>query len=239
MIGLLAEKRESTVSRAVDGAEGQPARVRHAVKQITSGPRGWAAFYSDEGRLFVRIGNVSAPGIDLDLSDVVRVQPPPSKERARTEAKAGDIAVSITADVGSVAVIDDASLPCHVSQHVALLRLKDHVESRYLAYSLSASSAQAAFDAARYGGTKTQLALDDVLDIPIRLPERCVQEEVVSRLDRVADLTKTAITALSRQLDLLSEYRQALITQAVTGQLDDAMLTGNQPVDEAVGVIPE
>jgi hypothetical protein len=37
-------------------------------------------------------------------------------------------------------------------------------------------------------------------------------------------------------LDLLAEYRQAVITAAVTGQLDEATLKRRKPVDEALGV---
>jgi hypothetical protein len=41
---------------------------------------------------------------------------------------------------------------------------------------------------------------------------------------------------LQAQLDLLAEYRQALITAAVTGQLDEETLKGRKPADEAMGV---
>src|SRR5690606_37014730 len=155
----------------------------------------------------------------------------------RTEAKSGDVVVSITADVGSVAVIDDLiSLPCHVSQHIALLRPRAGVSPRYLAYALSASQAQAAFDAARYGGTKTQLALDDVLDIPVRIPPRADQDRIATQLDDLSTKTGHTVEAIKRQVALLAEYRQALITKAVTGQLDEATLKGKKPADEVVRV---
>jgi type I restriction enzyme S subunit len=37
---------------------------------ITSGSRGWAAFYSDHGSPFIRITNLSRDSVDLDLEDL-------------------------------------------------------------------------------------------------------------------------------------------------------------------------
>ncbi len=54
------------------------------------------------------------------------------------------------------------------------------------------------------------------------MPSIKIQTEIADRLDqaqaRVDQLTK----ALDRQVNLLQEHRQALITAAVTGQLDVA-----------------
>ena len=44
---------------------------------ITSGSRGWAAYYSERGELFVRITNLSRENIYLDLSDSKFVKLPP------------------------------------------------------------------------------------------------------------------------------------------------------------------
>jgi type I restriction enzyme S subunit len=53
-------------------------------EKITSGSRGWAAYYSDQGPLFLRIGNLTREHINLRLDNTVHVQPPSGSEGART-----------------------------------------------------------------------------------------------------------------------------------------------------------
>ena len=74
---------------------------------LTSGSRGWADHYSDDGALFIRIGNLTRESIHLDLSDIQRVEVPDGAEGERTKVVAGDVLFSITAYLGSVAVVPD------------------------------------------------------------------------------------------------------------------------------------
>ena len=90
---------------------------------VTSGARGWAENYSDDGDLFLRIGNLTRTSISLDLSDIQRVTVEDGSEGARTQVRAGDVLFSITAYLGSVAVVPDGLGTAYVSQHVALARL--------------------------------------------------------------------------------------------------------------------
>ena len=51
-------------------------RVKNLARFVTSGSRGWAEYYSDEGPLFLRIVNLNSGSIDLHLGDVQCVRPP-------------------------------------------------------------------------------------------------------------------------------------------------------------------
>ena len=95
-------------------------RARYASTFVTSGSRGWAEYYSDSGSVFLRITNVSRDSVDLLLHDIQRVLPPESSEGERTATQSGDVLVSITADLGSVAVIPDGFENAYVSQHLAV-----------------------------------------------------------------------------------------------------------------------
>ena len=53
-----------------------------------------------------------------------------------------------------------------------------------------------------------------------------VQRQLVAQLDQAADRAKEARTLLNRQLVLLAERRQSLITAAVTGQFDVSSASG-------------
>ena len=44
--------------------------IRNLTVVVTSGSRGWAKYYSNSGALFVRIGNLTHSGIDIDFRDI-------------------------------------------------------------------------------------------------------------------------------------------------------------------------
>jgi len=112
------------------GSSGLPEGWRYASisdfsPYITSGSRGWAQYYSDFGDLFVRITNLTREQLALDLSDNKFVQlPQNSSEGKRTQLRAGDILVSITADLGITSYIEGSfNKNAYINQHIALLRM--------------------------------------------------------------------------------------------------------------------
>jgi type I restriction enzyme S subunit len=106
---------------------------------VTSGSRGWAKYYSGTGAIFLRIGNLNHEDIRLDFSDVQHVTPPGGSEGTRTAVGPNDILVSITADVGMVALVPEKLGEAYINQHVALARPTSLVSAEYIAYYLSAS----------------------------------------------------------------------------------------------------
>ena len=51
---------------------------------VTSGSRDWAEHYSNEGAIFVRMGNLSRNSYRMRLDKIQRVKPPEDTEGART-----------------------------------------------------------------------------------------------------------------------------------------------------------
>jgi type I restriction enzyme S subunit len=218
MVELLDERRQAAIDSALVGV-GRPVRVRHVVSRLTSGPRGWAEHVADDGTLFLRIANVEANDIELNMKSVVRVEAPDGAERRRTAVRAGDVLISITAEIGSVGVARVEHEGAAISQHVALMT-PSGCSGEWLALSLSTSAAKAQLDASRYGGTKTQLGLDDVRDTFIDVVDQYDELKMVTALgERIMQL-KVGGSMLNQQIALLEEHRQAIITAAVTGDLD-------------------
>jgi type I restriction enzyme S subunit len=102
---------------------------------VTSGSRGWAKYYSDEGATFLRVGNLDRNTIQLDLSDIQKVNPPDGAEGIRTKIEIGDILVSITADIGMIGLAGDLG-EAYINQHVALARPIKGFSREYLAWYL-------------------------------------------------------------------------------------------------------
>lgn len=124
LLTLLAEKRQATISHAVTKGLNPDAPMKDSgvewlgevpehwevyplkrdLEFLTSGSRGWAEHYADDGALFIRIGNLTRNSTHLDLSDIQRVAVPTGAEGERTKVLPGDVLFSITAYLGSVAV---------------------------------------------------------------------------------------------------------------------------------------
>ena len=242
VLRLLVEKRRALISRAVTrGLDPRtPLRdsgiswlgplpshwsriqFRRLARFITSGSRGWAEHYSDSGSLFVRIGNLTRHSIHLDLTDVQYVDPPEDSERERTQIQPRDILLSITAYLGSIAVAPVGLDNAYINQHIALVRLASEkgLDPIYAGYTLLSEVGQSQLVGKGYGGTKTQLALEDIRDLWFPMPPLLEQVAIVKRIQRETSVIDRLHTAMVRTINLLKERRAALIAAAVTGQLE-------------------
>lgn len=205
-------------------------QAKRLLRFITSGSRGWAEYYADEGDIFLRIGNLTRETIELDLNDVQHVSlPAKAAEGRRTRIREGDMLVSITADLGSIAVAPKLDKPAYVNQHVALCRPQDSVHPRWLGYAMLSSQSKRQMMRSGYGGTKIQLSLDDVRHVWLAVPPPDEQREIAAFLDgRLAKIARQI--ALIDQLEaLLKEQRKAIIHEAVTGKIDLSAFDPPQP----------
>lgn len=210
-------------------------RLKSLVSSITSGSRGWSNFAADTGSLFIRIGNLTRASIDLDMSDDLRIQLPDYAlaEAARTKIKANDILLSITAFIGSVAVVPDHLEEAYVSQHVACCRpLNDAGDSRWIAYVLLSPIGQTHGKISMYGGTKQGLSLDDVKNYLVVMPPRDEQENLVAWIEKEILNVNTQIGRAQSEISLLREYRTRLIADVVTGKLDVRAAAARLPEPE-------
>jgi type I restriction enzyme, S subunit len=213
--------------------------LKRDLQFLTSGSRGWAAHYSDDGAIFIRIGNLTRDRLEVDLSDVQRVAVPPGAEGERTRVIAGDLLFSITAFMGSVAVAPEGINSAYVSQHVALARLRGKLLlPRWVGYATLSASGKAHLDAQSYGGAKIQLSLEDVAALPLAVPPLDEQAAIIEFLDRETRKIDALVAEQERLMALLKEKRQAAISQAVTKGLDPKANLKDSGV-EWLGEVPE
>jgi type I restriction enzyme S subunit len=241
LIVLLQEKRTALISHAVTQGldpcapmkdSGVPwlgkvpvhwneRRLKTLTSFVTSGSRGWAQYYSDDGALFIRIGNLTRTSINLDLSDVEHVVPPQGAEVERTRVQKDDVLISVTAYIGSVAVVTEDIGDAYVNQHIALTRPRaDEVDPRWLGYCLLSRVGQGQFRSLLYGGTKEGLGLSDVTNLMVIVPTLDEQKRITAYLDRETAKLDALIARVREGIEKLREYRAALISAAVTGKID-------------------
>jgi len=196
------------------------ATVSETFELVTSGSRGWAKYYSDDGPLFIRMGNLDHGSIDLDLGEVQCVTPPDDSEGKRTRLEPNDILISITAELGMVALVPEDLGEAYVNQHVALARPSSEIDARYLAWYLASESdgKKQLLDSKR-GATKVGLGLPDIRNLILPFAPLNEQRRIAAKLDT----TLAAVDACRQRLDgvaeLLKRFRQAVLAAATSGEL--------------------
>ena len=240
LIALLKEKRQAVISHTVTKGLNPAAPLKDSgiewlgevpegwnimslkrdIDFLTSGSRGWAEHYAEEGALFIRIGNLTRDSIRLDLSDIQRVAVPEGTEGERTKVQTGDVLFSITAYLGSVAIVPETLETAYVSQHVALARLcKRSLLPEWVGYVALSSVGKTYLETQGYGGTKIQLSLDDVANLIMTVPSLQEQSAIVAFLDSETAKIDTLVGEAQQAVSLLKERRSALISAAVTGKI--------------------
>lgn len=154
---------------------------------VTSGSRGWAQYYSAEGPIFLRIGNLDYESIELDLSEIQRVRPPAGAEGTRTKVEAGDVLISITGDTGMVGLVREALGAAYINQHIALVRPVSTALPEYIARALTAPMILGAVQRAQRG-IKNSLGLEDIRSIVLPLPPLDEQKRIVGMVGQLMTL---------------------------------------------------
>jgi len=107
-----------------------------------------------------------------------------------------------------------------VSVDVVIMRPVPHLEPAFAVAYLSSSYHLALAELLARGTTMPRLSRSQVGELPIPMPPFDVQERVVGEIERRLAGVNALLVALDQQALRLLERRQALITAAVTGQLE-------------------
>lgn len=179
---------------------------------LTSGSRGWARYYSDSGRGFIRIQNLR--GGELSTDDMIYVEPPNDAEALRTTVKEGDVLISITADLGRTAVVPKAmDGVAHINQHIALVRTAG-IDPAYLAMYLASAAGKSQFEALNRQGVKAGLNFDNIRELRILEPPVKLQKQFVARKRAVGSMADK----LSIEIESLGRLFTSLQHRAFSGQ---------------------
>jgi len=182
---------------------------------VTSGSRGWAQYYSESGAIFIRIGNLTREHINFRFKDTIYVIPPNSAEGKRTLVQTGDVLISITADLGVIAVVNDDLGEAYVNQHVSLVRLNNVDQSRWLGHFLSFEESQKQFTANNDSGAKAGLNLTAIRNTQVVLPPAPEMNKIVETLDSI----DSSITMKHKKLSKVSDTKKALMQDLLTGKV--------------------
>ena len=195
--------------------------IGELAQHLTSGSRGWASYYSDEGSLFVRVGNFNRLSKTIDLNKKQFVNAPQTAEANRTRLKKRDLLITMTADVGMVGIVDVNTLrwgDAYINQHVGLVRLKDSDFVEYVAYALASEYGQKQFREKQYGLTKVGLNFDDIRSLKIPLPPLAEQRRIVAEVERRLSVAQEVESVVAASVARAGRLRQSVLKSAFEGR---------------------
>lgn len=186
---------------------------------VTSGSRGWGAFYAEAGPLFIRSRDIHQDF--LDLSSVARVALPAGVEGARTRLERADLLITITgANVAKAAVVNAEIEEAYISQHVALVRAVNPDLAGYLHLWLTSSSGgRRALTRWAYGGGKPGLNLKHLRDLPVLLPPLSEAKAITAKMDAFELRARHFSAALSSASARHASLDASMLRAALEGRL--------------------
>ena len=177
---------------------------------LTSGSRGWAKYFTDNGEYFITIKNVK--NCRITVNDVQHVMPPNNAEARRTRVQEGDLLISITADLGRTGVVSKeiASHGGYINQHLTCIRIKkDYLNPLYVAYYMESEAGKCQFQSKNQSAVKAGLNFNSINSLRLFVPPLTLQNAFVAFVEQ----TEKTKTTISRSLEKLETLKKALMQE--------------------------
>jgi type I restriction enzyme, S subunit len=176
-----------------------------------------AAWYADSGVLALRGLNVK-PG-RIDLTETVHLTLEGHLHNQKSELRAKDVVVVRTGQAGAAAVVP-ASLDGANCIDLLRIRPSANLDSHFLEAVLNSDWTQKHIGEHSVGSIQAHFNVGSLKQLPIPIPPLSVQVAIAAALGEAKRKHELLRSRCEVQLAVLQERKQALITAAVTGQLD-------------------
>jgi type I restriction enzyme S subunit len=241
LIELLKEERQAIINHAVTRGLDSNAKLKPSgIEWLGDMPEGWGvkrlkwiidmqggfAFQSsefvEEGIQLLKIGNLYQNELQLDRQPTYLPKDFASIYPSFLVGN-GDILMSLTGTLGKrdygYAVLLNSDEVFLLNQRVAKLSVKENFCKLFFFYVLQSESYLSRLFSLPTGTKQGNFSEEEVLSIAVGVPQREEQEFIVNYLDSKTNEINSLISKAERAIELLTEYRATLITEAVTGRI--------------------
>jgi type I restriction enzyme S subunit len=222
-IELLKEKRQALISAAISTSLTSKSKLGRYVDILPGYAFSSAGFSQEESDIRLLRG-VNVGINELRWSETVRWPANKAGALSRYQLREGDIVIGLDrpwiASGIRVASVTKADLPSLLLQRVARIRPRGSVIPGYVKLILESKEFFAYFEPELTGISVPHLSTDQVGAFPVSMPSANEQRDVCSHIELEFQRIDKLMAATDRSTNLLKERRSALITAAVTGQID-------------------
>ena len=248
---LLKEKRQAVISHAVTRGLNPAAPLKPSgIEWLGDVPKHWrvgklghasklrggfafsAADFGAEGIVVVRMNNLKRGR--LELSEAARIPEISCNEGAALSA--GDLiwgmsgSTGETGSLGNYARVRSEDLPCQLNQRVGRFAADASLlDLDFIEHVIQTAYFYEQIMLLVTGTAQFNVSSEQVQSCLVALPPLPEQREIVAYLGHEIAKLDTLTAEAQRAIDLLQERRTALISAAVTGQIDVRGSAGFQP----------
>jgi type I restriction enzyme S subunit len=139
---------------------------------------------------------------------------------ARSRVVEGDLVVAIRATVGKVLEVPVELDGANLTQGTAKFSPGPRVYAKFVKCSFEADYCQSQIMSSAKGATFLEITLDVLRRLRLAIPPLAEQHEIMQYLTGATAQLGNLLVAAEQTISLLQERRSALISAAVTGQID-------------------
>lgn len=198
--------------------------VRRVIESIVDGPFGsslTSSHYSDDGVRVIRLGNIGIN--EFRTQDEAFISVEHGKALAAHSAVAGDVVVAGLGDermpLGRAAVVPEIGSAI-VKADCFRIRTNNLVTPAFLAWAMSSPPARSQIRLLSRGATRSRLNTNIVRMVEVPVPPLDDQESAMRSSRHEQHWIANLVSRAERFIELSRERRAALITAAVTGQIN-------------------
>ena len=177
--------------------------------------------YSKEGHFVIRITNVQNGIISLRNPKYIKIDKDPAFSKYILNR--GDILISLTGNVGRVAIINDEHLPCVLNQRVARVTNIDteKVDIKYLFHNLQSTFLQKKIEELSRGTAQANVSTKDILSIKIELPKLSIQKNIIKKLNLTSNNIYKANSALIDKQKNIKHLKSSILFSKLNNKSEE------------------
>lgn len=217
MLRLLDERLDGVVTRTLDRPDWTSVPLKWKTRVTVGIVVRPADLYADTGVPCLRGFNVQ-PGVITD-EDLVYISPEANAANAKSELREGDVVVVRTGNAGAASVVPGWAVGGNCVD-VLIARRAGTIDPRFLEAVLNSAVVRRQIEEKSVGALQAHFNTESLAALRIPTPDRDQQAMALAAIDAARAGADAMRTALARQINLLTERRHAVITAAVTGQLE-------------------
>jgi type I restriction enzyme S subunit len=236
LIELLKEERQAVINEAVTKGMNPKARMKPSgVEWLGDVPEGWEVIpfkrlcerivvgiaeaathaYRETGTPILRSTNVK----DGKLSgSILHIDEEFAGGRDSKSIRAYDIVTVRTGNAGESAVVPLEFDGCQCFT-MLISTLRQPNLAAFYNYLLNSETGKTYFELTAWGTAQKNISVPILQEFIVSHPSGAEQEEIVQYLDQKAQQSNELIERAQKEMELLQEYRTALITEVVTGKV--------------------
>lgn len=197
-------------------------KLKLLVSKIGSGvtPSGGSSVYQTSGIPLLRSQNIHFDGLKLD--DVAYISEEIDEGMSNSRIQENDVLLNITgASIGRCFYVPVGFGRGNVNQHVCILRpIIEKIHVQFLYYQMRSIVGQIQINLQQTGANREGLNFEQLKNFQIPYPATIHEQvAIVNYLKSATALIDNKKSRTEKLIDLLTEYRTALISEVVTGKI--------------------